>query len=573
MPTYDPYLAERLETRAPGFARYRGDLNAFREWVRTAVDAQAATTDHDAPPRLETYDRDGRVVNRIIANPTYTAQHQEVYARGLVGRPYRDGAPHLLSFAMGYLLSQADISLHCPATLTGAVAYVLGHFAPPPVRARYLDAVTRMDGHTATGGTWATELHGGSDVGATTTEARRTATGNGTGDGSDPSPARFALHGLKWFTSNANSGLALATARPTGAASDSSGIGLYLVPSHRDDGSVNQYRIRRLKEKLGTIGLPTGEIELLGAEAVEVAPPPDGFRLMLEALTYSRVHNAASAAGAQRRALDEACAWATQRHAFGHAIVDYPMVRDTLVDEAVRWRAGTLLAFEAAITLDAALGDPTRRAWLRLSTALAKYLTAEDAVAATRSTLELIGGNGYTRDYPAERLLRDAQVLTVWEGPANIQALELVRLLHPRHGGVDAYSARISSVLAACDVGGASGTLASLRATLAGRLAGDQHALRVTTASPDAGRVYARQLLHRLAQSLALALLVEDAATHTVAGDPVPAATARVYAELLDPPVFGADARDARDVVCDALLREVDGTAPYAGAPVRALDA
>ena len=550
-PTYDAYLAERLEARVPGFDRYRDELTEFHRWVLTEVDAQAAMTDRDLPPRLETYDRDGRVVNRIVLNPTYAAQHDALYTRGIVGRPYHDGAPHLLSFAMGYLLSQADISLHCPATLTGAVAYVLGHFAAPALRARYLHDVTRMDGQARTGGTWATERHGGSDVGATTTEAR-------------PMGAHHALHGLKWFASNANSGLALATARPTGAPPDSAGLGLYLVPSHLDGGAVNHYRIRRLKEKLGTRGLPTGEIELLGAESVEVAPPPDGLRLMLEALTYSRVHNAASAAGVQRRALSEAVAWATHRRAFGRSIAEYPMVRDTLVEQAVRWRAGTLLAFEAAVAVDDALRDPRCRPWLRLSTALAKYLTADDAVAATRGTLELLGGNGYTRDYPAERLLRDAQVLTVWEGPANIQALELLRLLHPRYGGFAAYERRTVTVL-----GTVPSALEPLRAALSRRLDGDRRAFALTTASAVAGLIYARQLLHRLAQSLALALLIENAAVRDATGDPEPAATASVYAELIDPPPFGDGNRAAHALIADALV--VDGPvvdAPVVDAPV-----
>ncbi|HEY0778726.1 MAG TPA: acyl-CoA dehydrogenase family protein [Gemmatirosa sp.] len=552
---YDPFLAERLEARVSGFARYGALLTEFHDWVRTAVDAQAAMTDRDAPPRLETYDLDGRVVTRIVLNPTYAAQHDQVYARGIVGLPYRDGAPHLLSFALGYLLSQADISLHCPVTLTGAVAYVLGYFAPEPLRARYLPDLTRMDGRAMTGGTWATELHGGSDVGATTTEARPISPHSDAD--ARHAGATHALHGLKWFTSNANSGLALATARPTGAPPDSTGLGLYLVPSHLGDGRVNHYRIRRLKEKLGTRGLPTGEIDLLGADAVEVAAPPHGLRLMLEALTYSRVHNAVGAAGVQRRALSEALAWATHRRAFGRAIAAYPMVQDTLAEIAVQWRAGTLLAFEAAVAVDDALRDPARRVWLRLSTALAKYLTADDAVAAARATLELLGGNGYTRDYPVERLLRDAQVLTVWEGPANIQALELLRLLHPRYGGFAAYERRAGEVVTRLP-----NTLDALRRALAGRLAGDRRAYAVTTATPEAGPMYARALLHRLAQSLALALLAEDATRGEAQGDPVPAAAALLYAERIDPPALGDDDRAARAVLVDALLRAVVTSAP-----------
>ncbi len=211
--SFDLYLGPWLTARVPRMAGYRQQLTGFRDWVLTEVDAQANYTDRYAPPALETYDRSGEVVNRIVANRWYEEQHQELYRRGIIGLPYAESAPHLLTFTMGYLLAQADISLHCPVTLTGAVAYVLGSHAPDAVRQRFLYDVVRMDGQTKTGGTWATEQHGGSDVGATTTVA--VASGD-----------HFALHGLKWFTSNANSGLAVATARPEGAAPGSAGLGL-----------------------------------------------------------------------------------------------------------------------------------------------------------------------------------------------------------------------------------------------------------------------------------------------------------------------------------------------------------
>src|SRR5208337_1562898 len=385
--SFDTYLEPWLLSRVPRMAGYGAQLVEFRDWVITDVDAQANYTDRYALPVLETYDRNGEVVNRIVANRWYEEQHREVYRRGIIGWPYSSNAPHLLTFAMGSLLAQADISLHCPVTLTGAVAYVLGSHAPDDVRQRFLYDVVRMDGHAKSGGTWATVQHGGSDVGATTTMA--VAAGD-----------RFALHGLKWFTSNANSGLAVATARPERAAPGSSGLGLYLVPSHLEDGRPNHYRIRKLKDKLGTKGLPTGEIDLLGAEAVEIAPPPEGFKLMMEALEYSRVHNAVGSAGMQRRALREALAWAKTRRAFGHVLSDYPMVQDELLRMRVQFEAGALLAFEAAIVFDETQQNAERRTWLRLATALAKYLSAEYAIAATRAALELVGGNGYTSDYP-----------------------------------------------------------------------------------------------------------------------------------------------------------------------------
>ncbi|HME57676.1 MAG TPA: acyl-CoA dehydrogenase family protein, partial [Terracidiphilus sp.] len=486
----------------------------------------------------ETYDRNGEVVNRIVANRWYDEQHEELYRRGIIGLPYAEKAPHLLTFTMGYILAQADISLHCPVTLTGAVAYVLGSHAPDAVRQRFLYDVVRMDGQAKTGGTWATEQHGGSDVGATTTGAVTN------GD-------HFALHGLKWFTSNANSGLAVATARPEGAAPGSAGLGLYLVPSHLEDGRPNHYRIRKLKDKLGTKGLPTGEIDLLGAEAVEIAPPPEGFKLMMEALEYSRVHNAVGSAGMQRRALREALAWAKTRRAFGHVLSDYPMVQDELLRMRVQFEAGALLAFEAAIAFDDTQQKAERRTWLRLATALAKYLSAEYAIAATRAALELIGGNGYTSDYPVARLLRDAQVLTVWEGPANIQALELLRLLSPRYRGWEQYHARVQGVVDRLPDG-----LGDLSEALRSRLQADGDAMAIAMRDEQSGQRYARKLLHRMSQSLAFALLCEAAGDAHRRGNGLPAHSSWRFYEDIEPPAFGAESDVARRGVLELLEEE-----------------
>lgn len=535
MSTFDRFLQPVLVSREPRVEPYLERLSEFRSWVLTDVDAQANYTDRYAPPVLQAYDREGKIVNRIVSNSLYDQQHQECYRRGIIALPYTEHAPHLVSFTMGFLLSQADISLHCPVTLTGAVAYVLGHLAPPELRAKYLQDVVRSDGRTKTGGTWATEKHGGSDVGATTTTAVRT------GD-------RFALHGLKWFASNANSGLAVATARPEGADPGSAGLGLYLVPSHLENGEPNHLLIRRLKDKLGTKGLPTGEIDLQGAEAVEIAAPPQGFRLMMEALEYSRVHNAVGSAGVQRRALTEAVQWCNSREVFGAKLIHYPMVQDELLRIQVQFEAGALLAFESALTFDVALADSAQRTWLRLSTALAKYLTAEYAIQSCRAALELIGGTGYTSDYPIARIYRDAQVLTVWEGPANIQAMELLRLLSPKYDGAAAYEHRIRTVIKHIP-----DSMFVLARTLHERLTEDLATITLVVRERESSARYARKLLNRLSLSLGYALLCECAAQ--AEGDELRFLSACRYYEEIDPPKIGGE--NAR--VRKAALQLIDG--------------
>ena len=514
----DRNLQALLRRSAPWLTEEDAErLSDFGGWVATAVEEQADYTNRFAPPVLETLDENGRPRSVVRHNPLYAAVHREVYERGIVGLNYGpERRPCTLTFAMGYLLAQSDISVHCPVTLTGAVAHVLDRFAPEAVRDAHLPALVRMDGRAATGGTWVTEKQGGSDVGATATVARRTNDG-------------IVLSGLKWFASNVDGGVALTLARPEGAAGGSAELGLYLVPARSPDGAPNRYRIRRLKDKLGTRGLATGEIELEDAHAVEVTPPPHGLRTMMAALGYSRIHNAMASAGMQRRAFAESFAHAKARSAFGHRLVDYPMVQDQLVEMQVRVEASAALAFAAARAFDTALRRPDEQPWMRLVTALAKYLTAAWAITATSRAIEILGGNGYTEEYPTARLYRDAQVLTVWEGPPNIQALEVLRLAGAGSSGLAAFHARLDAIL--------NMPFAANHSAFVRPRALIFHALREANAltamirddEAEAQR-QAHRLMDRLARALAAALLIEEAAIDWGAGNARKAVVARLFA-------------------------------------------
>ncbi len=492
----DANLRALLARRSPDMLAKHGErLSDFGAWVGGALDEQATYTDRYAPPQLETHGTDSRPLGRVVLNPLYQQAHAEAYERGVIGLAFTGRAPHLLSFTMGYLLSQTDISIHCPVTMTGAVAYVLDRLAPSAVRDVYLPELIRMDGKALSGGTWATEHHGGSDVGATTTEAR-------------PDGDAWRLNGLKWFTSNAGSGIAVATARPTGAPSGSKGLGLYLIPDRLPNGKSNAHWVRRLKDKLGTRGLATGEIELNGTWALEIAPPPHGLKAMMEALEYSRIHNAVAACGAHRRAFLETMCWATHRQAFGGPIADFPMVRDLALDTLADLEAGMALAFEAAATFDQALDDDEARPWLRLTTALAKYLTAEYVNQATTRAVETVGGNGYTEEWPTARLLRDALVLSVWEGPANIQALELLRMVAGKVPGNQLFVARIRETL-----GRLPPELDGAAQTLRRTLEDCENTFAHLRQAPAEGPLHARRLLDTMARLLSACLLIDEAAT------------------------------------------------------------
>lgn len=517
--TTDRDLQRRLARRSPDLLPRFGDrLAEFGAWVGDVVEAQADYTNRHAPPRLESHDGSGAPAGRVVLNAEYRACHADSYRRGVVGLAFGpEPAPQLLSFVMGGVLSQADVSLHCPVTLTGAVAWALDRLAPDPVRSQWLPQLTRMDGQALSGGTWATELHGGTDVAATTMVA-------------EPDGAAWRLTGLKWFTSNAGAGVALATARPRGAPDGARGLGCYLVPSTLPGGTPNRLHVRRLKDKVGTRGLATGETVLDGAWAVEVAPPPHGLKAMLEALEYSRVHNAFGAAGMHRRALLEALAWTSHRRVGGTLLRATPMMRDALLDLAATQEASAALAFEAAVAFEAPGEGPADEGWRRAAVALAKYWTAAEATAAAAQAVEIVGGNGYTEEWPTARLYRDALVTAVWEGPANVQALEFLRATIGKLPGDQALLDRISGILDSVP-GALQPIAARLRPVLDSCRAGFAH-LR---ARPEDGPRLARRLMHPAAELLAASLMLEEAAADLAAGDRRKALMAGRFALRLDP--------------------------------------
>ena len=187
------------------------------------------------------------------------------------------------------------------------------------------------------------------------------------------------------------------------------------------------------------------------------------------------------------------------------------------------------LAFAAARAFDAALDAPAERPWMRLVTALAKYLTAEWAITATSRAIEILGGNGYTEEYPTARLHRDAQVLTVWEGPPNIQALEVLRLAGAESPGLAAFEARLDAIL---DMPFAANHSAFVRArALVYRVRREVAALTALIREDEAeGQRQAHRLMDRMARGLAAALLIEEAATDWGAGDGRKAVIARLFA-------------------------------------------
>lgn len=533
--TLDPNL-QRLMQRylGPLYGWAAPRLDEAGALVGGRVAANAMRTDRPAGrPRLEPYDREGQDVSQIVYSPEYAENVRLVYPLGIVAHNHAappglaGPLPYVYTMALGYLVSQAEVGFYCPVTLTATVAYVLERYGSPELTAEYLPRLTALDPDLLQqGATFLTEKAGGSDVGAIESTARL-------------EEGRWHITGEKWFASNAGAPLALVLARAAGDPPGTAGLSLFLVPRTLPDGRRNAVRIRRLKEKLGTHAVATGELLLEGAEGFLVGERGRGFKYMVEGLNLSRLCNAVGSTAIMRRAFLEAATYTHRRIAFGTTLDHYPMVQETLVQMLLETEAAAALTFRAAAAFDASrlAGAGSReRGLMRLLLPLAKYRTGEQAVAIASDAIELLGGNGYVEEYVTPRLLRDAQVTTVWEGTANILALDMLRALRKEPGAAPAFWAETEVRLEqaaghaplAGPVGQAAAAAGRLRAAMA--YLQDQNEDYVT--------LHAKRLADLMVEVSTAALLLEEAAEDLAAGGNArKAAMARLYIEkYLDPP-------------------------------------
>ncbi len=477
----------------------RPHLSRFGQVCGTQIALRADYTDKvEGRPRLVAYDRQGEEISQVVYSPGYLQTVADAYGAGIVAWRHivPEGAPGkvppVVTWAMGYMVSMAETGFYCPVALTGSAALAVDRFAPPAIRERYLPGLIATDPAKLTqGATWLTEKTGGSDVGSITTVARQE-------DGG------WRLTGEKWFASNADAPVALALARPEGAPAGTAGLALFLVPRTLPDGRRNSYRIRRLKEKLGVIAVPSGEVLLEGAEAYLIGEPGKGFKMMMEAINLSRVYNAVGSCGVARRAFLESVIYTSKRIAFGKPVAEHPLMRSKLLGMLVELEAATALAFRAADCYEK--GEPLHR----LLIPVAKARTAEVALQSARAAIENLGGNGYIEEYVAPRLLRDAQVLTVWEGPEHILALDAMRVL-AKEGPAALLSEIGQRLERAASTDSIAPEAVAMARKQAARLA--QRLQQAAASGPEQAQLHALRILHEMADLLSAAYLLEEAAS------------------------------------------------------------
>jgi putative acyl-CoA dehydrogenase len=324
--------------------------------------------------------------------------------------------------AATYLMhGQVEAGSLCPSTMTAASIPVLrqeawfGGIAPLLYSRRYdgrdlpLAAKTSM-----TIGMGMTEKQGGSDLRSNTTRAVPVDAG---GRGQP-----YRLTGHKWFFSVPTADAHLMLARAHEAFS------CFYVPRWLEDGTRNNIRVQRLKNKLGNRSNSSGEVEFQDALGVLVGEEGRGIRTLVEMASYTRIDCVLGSAALLRQALVQALHHARCRRAFGKALESQPLMRSVLADLALESEAATALALRLARALDAA-GDPDEDAWRRVMGPAAKFWVCKRAIAAIAECMEVWGGNGFIEDGPMPRLYREAPVNSIWEGSGNIMCLDVLRAL------------------------------------------------------------------------------------------------------------------------------------------------
>lgn len=405
------------------FAKLNAELNNFAEKVTRNLDALVIENNLASNlPRLDAYDGIGNRIDHIVHHPTYEATGNIIYSANILGRMSKPGG--LLEGLSFFFLSSAtgEAGHHCPMACSAGIVRVLQKIDNFPQKKHYLEKLLNPSySDNYTGAQFLTEIQGGSDVGNNATMAYQDKQG------------QWRIKGEKWFCSNADAELIFVTARYNPDISGTRGLGLFLIPAHLDSGAKNHYTIRRLKDKLGTRSMASGEIDFNDAYAIAMGPVENGFTMVMEnVLHISRLMNTISVLGMGRRAYYIAKLYTQYREAFEHPILEYPLVKENLA--AIKAENTLLLAAIFATiklqdTVDAEQkNDNEKKLLLRLLANLNKAISALWTVDHIHHAIDMLAGNGAIESFSVlPRLFRDSIVCENWEGTHNTLRMQILR--------------------------------------------------------------------------------------------------------------------------------------------------
>lgn len=396
---------------------------------------QLQLADRPNEPLLTQWDAWGQRVDTVEVTPLWREAERLAAEHGLVATAYecahgRFSRVH--QFALAYLFTPVTDIYSCPLAMTDGAARTLLLSGNRPLIDRALPhLISRDPDFFWTSGQWMTELTGGSDVGLSETVARQDEQG------------AWRLYGRKWFTSAVTSQMALTLGRPEGNGPGGKGLALFYLELRDAEGRLQQISVDRLKDKLGTRKVPTAELTLDGTPAQLVMGSTDGVRNIAPMLNITRTWNGISAISLMRRGMALARDYARKRVAFGAPLSEKPLHLDTLAGLQAELEGAFHLAFFVVELIgrdEAGQSDEEQAHLLRLMTPVMKLTTARQTVAVLSEVVEAFGGAGYVEDTGLPALLRDGQVLSIWEGTTNVLALEALRALH-KSGGLGPFRA------------------------------------------------------------------------------------------------------------------------------------
>lgn len=498
----DPLLAEYMRRKLPD------EINAavlpeLHEMGEIAVHLhRLSAEDRLNEPVLTQWSPWGERIDHIELTQVWKRAEPIAARMGVVGAAYEPTHgrfARLHQFALAYLFAPSSDFYGCPLAMTDGAARTLLDNGNQALIDRAVPRLTSRDPSTFwTSGQWMTESTGGSDVGKTETVATR--------DALEDDEGVWRLHGRKWFTSAATSQMALTLARPEGNPAGGHGLALFYVEC--DPARGETLLVNRLKDKLGTRKLPTAELSLVGMPAIAVDGDRDGIKKITPMLNVTRTWNAVTSVSSMRRALSLAQDYARRREAFGAPLSDKPLHVDTLAGMCAETEGAFHLAFRVAELLGRhEHHDGDDEILLRVLTPIAKLTTARQAVSLASEALETFGGAGYVEDTGLPALLRDAQVLSIWEGTTNVLSLDVLRGL-ARGDGLPALRAEVRRAEEAAK-DPALEKAASVAAAAFGHAA--EWLASAMKVSQDAVEAGARRFAMTLGRAIELALLVEHA--------------------------------------------------------------
>lgn len=373
-------------------------------------------------PVFHPFDRYGRRIDHVEFHPAYHELMSKAMAAQVHSFAWRHqdtvGA-HVARAALLYMHGQADAGTGCPITMTHAAVPAL--LNNPELAKDWIPLVTsaEYDSRTLppllktglTIGMGMTEKQGGSDVRKNTSHAFTHVDGS------------YRIVGHKFFFS-----APLCDAHLTLAQADG-GLSCFLVPRVLSDGSLNEVRIQRLKDKLGDWSNASSEVEFQGATAYLVGAEGRGVAVILEMVSLTRLDCMIGSAGLMRQAIIQVLHHTNQREAFGRKLIDQPLMRNVLADLALESEASLAMVMRVARAVDASSRDSHEASFARIATALGKYWICKRTPAYVNEAQECLGGIGYVEENILPRLYRQAPLNSIWEGSGNVQCLDVLRAL------------------------------------------------------------------------------------------------------------------------------------------------